>query len=363
MVDVNKVNQINAQYDNKTVKIADNKGQVHEVKLSIFQDGMAVTSDTKDIASYFNFNKNGKLEADEVAVLKKVISDYAGADKKLEDKEILQIFGMTSESPNAAKMLQQFKNMVEHQAAGTLSNTVTNEDGSKRTESFNADGSGTVVEVSAGENPKRTTSYYGKGNVLLKKEQADASGTTTCEYTNNEEGQPVLAKSSFVDKDGNTVSTTEIKYTYENGKKVALEAKITDSKGEITTKEEKYTYNEQGLLVKTEGVKTKPAKLKLPNGQTGNSVEEYTEEREYHPNGELAKKVKTTGKLNLAGSVSTSYYNENGQLTRQEMQKNQLRIGKDKNGGMTLRQETTTQSVDFEYHSNGKKSKTIIKNV
>ena len=58
MVDVSKVSQLNAQYDNKTVKIEDNKGQVHEVKLSIFQEGMAVTNDTKDVTAVFNANKS-----------------------------------------------------------------------------------------------------------------------------------------------------------------------------------------------------------------------------------------------------------------------------------------------------------------
>ena len=364
MVDVSKVSQLNAQYDNKTVKIEDNKGQVHEVKLSIFQEGMAVTNDTKDVTAVFNANKDARLNAEEVAALKKVIYENAGEDQKLDDNEILKAFNLDQNSPNAKEVLEQFKNMVERQATGSLSTTVTNKDGSKRTESFNADGSGSVIEEIVGESPVKITANYSKGKVLEKQEKVTDENTTICEYTNNDRGNPVAVKTSVIDDSGNVISTTDTKYTYdENGKKLSKESVTTNSKGETQTTKEQYTYNEQGLLVKTEGEVIKPTKIKSPNGNVVKSTEKYTIELEYHPNGNLAKKVKTCGRVGTHGSVSTAYFNEEGKITRQEIKKDQLRIITDKDGKFALKKDTITQTVDYKYNSEGKKSEVISKSV
>ena len=364
MVDINKVdkiNQLNAQYDNKTVKIQDNQGKTHDVKLSVFQEGMAVTSDTKDAVGMFNFHKDGKLDAEEAAVLKKVIADYAGSDSKLDDKEILQIFGMSAESPDAEKILKQFKNMVERQATGSLTVNTTGKNGEKRTESINADGSGTIVEESE---KSKTTSQYAKGNVLVKKEVSDEKMNTVVEYTNNEDGKPIAVKTVKTDKSGTVIFTSNVKYTYENGKKISMEQESVDQKGEKTVKQEQYTYNEQGQLIKTVGKNIKPnQKTKLPDGKEAVVSEDYTIECEYHPNGKIAKKIKTTGKPDLVGSVSTSEYNEQGQIVRQETKKKQLRVFKDKDGNTSIKSEQATSSVDYKYHSNGQKSETVVKSV
>ena len=364
MVDVNKVdkiNQLNAQYDNKVVKMQDNQGNTHDVKMSVFQEGMAITSDTKDVTKMFNFHEDGKLDAEEAAVLKKVIADYAGEDNKLDDNEILQIFGMTADSPDAEKMLKQFKNMVERQATGSLTVNTTGKDGAKRTESINADGSGTVVEESEAS---RTTYQYAKGGVLVRKEVSDEKSTTVSEYTNNEKGQPVTIKAVKTDKNGTILSTNTSKFTYENDKKVSAECEITDEKGEKTIKQEQYTYNEQGLLVKTQGKTTKPdKKMTLPGGKEAVVSEDYTIECEYHPNGKIAKKVKTTGNAGMPSTVLTAEFNENGQIVHQETKKSQLRVFKDKDGNTSIRSEQATSSVDYKYHSNGQKCETVVKSV
>ena len=101
----------------------------------------------------------------------------------------------------------------------------------------------------------------------------------------------------------------------------------------------------------------------MPDGREIQASEKYTVECEYHPNGKLAKQVKTTGSEKVHGSVSTSIYNEDGKIIRQETQKNQLRISKDKDGKTSISQSQETKTVDYKYHPNGKKSETVTRGV
>ena len=364
MTDLNKIDKLSCQYDNKKITYTDNNGEKKEVKLSVFSEDMTITADVKDAMGHFNIRKDHKLDKEEVAIFKKVINDYAGADKTLDDNEILQIFGLTAGTPEADKTLKQFKTVLERQTTGSTTTTQEDESGNKITSTFNADGSGTVIKTGKDKqgNPYSETLTYNKGGILAKRVTTNSVGTITSEYTSNENGQPVTINTTMTDKSGKVVSTSVAKYTYEDNKKKTSEVVVKDSKGTKTTKET-YTYNEQGLMTKKEGIVTGPKVFQLPNGTTIPEQHNYSVENEYNSDGKVTKTVRKEGSGNINGKTVTILYNENGKISRQETAEQKLVFYKDSDGKMKVRKEQVLRTIDYTYHENGNKAQVVMHNV
>lgn len=329
-VNMNKINRLNKQYDNKTVNIEDNNGVKHKVKLSVFQEGMAITPDTKGVLDLFDIHKDGKLDKEEVAILKKVIADYAGDDKTLDDNEILKIFGLEPNSEQADKILNQFKTMVGRQVNGSAETTVTDENGNKVVSNFNADGSGTVVATGKNKEGEqvKTTTYYGKGKVIDKKVSETPTKTITSDFTNNENGKPVTVHTTEVDKNGKIIKDST----------------------------ETFIYDEEGKLIKKEIVeKGKPLQL---GDKIIDNKKVTTVDFEYDKEGKLSKKtIQEGGKL---PKTTVAEFDKEGHLIHQEITENKLFISKDKNGKNVLTHNKTHKTMDYTYE-NGKKTKAVIK--
>lgn len=331
MADIDRINQLNQQYDKKTVKVEDNNGVKQKVKLSVFQEGMAVSPDVKEVGSMFDIHKDGKLDNEEVAILKKVIADNAGDDKTLDDNEILRIFGLTSESENAAKILKQFKTMVERQNTGHAE-TTTDENGRKVTSNFNSDGSGTVIitENKDGQEVK-TTEYYAKGKVLEKKVTNKPDETITSEYTNNDKGKPITVQTTVVGSDGK------------------LKSEIKDT----------YTYNERGQVLRKDS--EEKGKIIVIGGQQIETKKTSYVENEYDNEGNLVRR--TINKGGKTGKTSVIDFNKDGKPIHQEVTDKKLSIIKDKDGKYIVSQSQSKTTTDYTYDENGNKTKVEIKGV
>ena len=331
MTDIDKINSLNQKYDKKTIKIEDTNGNKQQVKMSVFQEGMTVTPDVKDAMTVFDTHKDDKLDKEEVALMKKAIAEGAGSDKTLDDNEILKIFGLTSESENAAKILKQFKTMVERQNTGH-SETTTDQDGKKITSNFNSDGSGTVTITENKDGVEvKTVQYYGKGKVLEKKVTTKPDETITSEYTNNDKGKPVTVQTTVVDKEGKL--KTEIKDTY--------------------------TYNERGqVLRKDTEEKGKTYQL---GGQKIETKKTSYVENEYDAEGNLVKR--TINKNGQLGKTTVITFNKEGKPVHQEVSAKKLSIRKDANGKTIVSQAESKTTTDYTYDENGNKTKVEIKGV
>lgn len=363
MTDFGNIERFSQQYNNKKITYTDSNGEKKEIKLSVFSDEMTITADIKDAVGYFNIHKDSKLDKEEVAILKKVLCEYAGEDKTLDDNEILKIFGLTAGTPEADKTLEHFKTMLDRQVTGSTTTTQEDESGNRVTRTFNADGSGTVVKTGKDKlgNPVTETTTYNKGGVLARRVTTNFNETITSEYTNNDNGQPVTINTTKTDKSGNIVSTSVSKFTYEDNKKTSAEVVEQNSEGTKTTKET-YTYNEQGLMTKKEGVIIGPKVFTLPNGASFQEQQKYSVENEYSSDGKLTKSVRKEG-VDISGRTITTLYNENGKISHQETVEQKLIFYKDTDGKMKGRKQEISNTVDYTYHENGNKAQTVIQSV
>lgn len=295
---VQGVGGVNPNND-KIIKIKDAQGNQKEIKMSIFQEGMAVTSDVSFILKGFNTTKDSKLDAAEVENLQNAIAQAAGEDNVLEDAEILKMFGIDDPNSKKAKgILKQFHTLVDRQSAPQgqpVTSTTKDEQGREVKISLNPDGSGTIVREAkdaSGNVTSTTTETYGKGNVKTQSTYKDASRETVTEYTNNAEGKPVSAKSVIKDASGKVTGTAETKYTYNaQGLEENVVEQVKNNKGDLLkTTSFNSEYNDKGQRITlTTEVKQEPitdAQGNVVQGpKTSNSVTKY----EYDEKGNKSK--------------------------------------------------------------------------
>ena len=169
---VRDINMLGTRLDKKTIELGKELPPPtgKKLTLSVFQAGLTVTDDIKDFLSFFDTKKDGTIDEKEIVTLKKVLNDYAGKDKVLDKNELLQIFGLTPQSKNADKIVEQFQSIVQRAATGSSQTTTTTENGETITNSFNADGSGTRVVIGKDKDGKeiKQTYTFGKGHLLEK---------------------------------------------------------------------------------------------------------------------------------------------------------------------------------------------------
>lgn len=235
--------------DKKNIKLMEGKDST---SLSVFSGNMAVTSDVKAFLAKFDTNHDGKISEEEVAVLKKVIADYAGKDKTLDKAEFAQMMGVDVNSPEFNKMYNSFSTLVERQTNGSSKTVVKNKDGSTVTSNFNSDGSGTQIITSKDSkgNPVKTVYTYGPGNVKQKAVSTNGSTTMTATYVNNAQGQPTIVKTVTTDKSGKVLSDRNEKFQYdEDGHRIASQYTLIKGGKEIQGRN-KYEYT-NGKLTRT----------------------------------------------------------------------------------------------------------------
>lgn len=351
--------QVRRQYDDKTIKIKDAQGNQKEIKMSIFQEGMAVTSDTGFILKGFNTTKDTKLDETEVEKLKEAIVQAAGDDNVLEDAEILKMFGITDpNSKKAQAVLKQFNMLVERQSAPQgqpVTTTSTDEQGRTVKTSINPDGSGTIVKEAkdaSGNVTSTTTETYGKGNVLTQSVVTTPKGKTTIEYTNNPNGKHVSAKGTITDASGKVTATTETKYTYnEQGLEEKVVEQVKNGKGYlIKTTSFSSEYNEKGQRIKlTTEVKQEP----ITNAQgdmvqppkTSNSVTEY----EYDEKGNKSKTICTQKDGNNQVVTTTEFQDGKPVHIDTSMTKKITKVDPNGDKVMYIKDPKTGQKIQVKY--------------
>lgn len=257
--DIKRISKLNSKYDGKSIKIGDKHS--NKISLSIFTEGMAVTSDIKDFLNFFDTDKNGTIGKAEAAVLKKVLYEYAQSDKVLDKKEFASIYNLDENSPKTEKLFKQFKTLITRQTTGTSTSTITDNRGNKITSTFNSDGSGTqVIEGKDSQGrPKKTVSTYGKGNKLLKNVTTSADGTYISEYSYGENGKRTSEKSTMQSSTGKILQSTNKKYTYGKDGKITSsqsETKTFDKTGKTTGIVKTTSEYQNGKIVKSSSIES-----------------------------------------------------------------------------------------------------------
>ena len=222
----------------------------------MFQAGLTVTDDIKDFLSFFDTKKDGTIDEKEIVTLKKVLNDYAGKDKVLDKNELLQIFGLTPQSKNADKIVEQFQSIVQRAATGSSQTTTTTENGETITNSFNADGSGTRVVIGKDKDGKeiKQTYTFGKGHLLEKMVRQNATGTLTNDYTYGENKKPSIINQTLQDPKGKITSTIVQKLEYnENNELITRSSEQKDSSGKtIMNQKNEYVNGKLSKATKNE---------------------------------------------------------------------------------------------------------------
>ena len=350
---IDNVSNQNSNYDNIVIKIEDNQGNEQQVKLSLFVEGMAIAADTQSALSVFDTNKDGKISSNEAFVLKKVISDYAGSDKTLDDKEILKIFNTDSSHNSAAKILKQFKTMVERQFKGKLATTVQTTDGRKITSDFSRDGSGTTVTEE--KNGTVTTCTYDTGKILRKKEIVDSEGKkTTIEYDYDDNNKLIKTTTKLYNKIGRLKESKTVKNNYNQttGKLESSETMIKTAGKPARKLTTTYNYDaETGKLtdeVTEEILGGKP--MVLPNGQNVQKKKTTNVHYDYDANGKVSKKTTTKSP---EGIVTVAEF-QDGKLKKQTTTEHRIAFKID-NGKLIPAYKDSSSVMEYFYHDNGNK--------
>jgi len=306
------IDKLNAQYNNQQIKLETNDGKKVEVNTSIFSN-LAVTSDVKAFLARFDADKNGKLSEKESLALKKVLVDYAGKDKVLDKTEFAKMVSMDQNSKDFQEIYAQYSTLVQRQSSGSSKTVQTLKDGSKVTSNFNADGSGTQITEKKDNNgnPVKTVITYGKDGVKIKAVTTNSTGTITTEYTNNENGNAISAKTTLVDTKGHLKSSETTKYTYNaEGKRLSSQSQQCDAKGKpVKTINTEYKYNSEGNLASSVQTTVDSNMNKTVSENTYDSATKKVTNRK------LTKSHVVNGKEVVSKVSDTQMkYNENGRL-------------------------------------------------
>ena len=370
----NLVNQLN----NQTIRIGSKTGQ--EVKLlSIFNKEIEITEQNKDFLSFFNTQKDNKIDSEELAVLKKVLVDYAREDKILTKEEFLEIFGKKPNSPDGEKLFTDFQKFVTSQSKVSKSPITEGEKDENVTEDFNADGSGTRITKKKDKlgNDVIITEEFGAGKILTKKTINGKNTIVEQEYKNNAQGKPVQIVTTNKMSSGNIIQSNIVELKYDDkGNIIEKNTTFKNDKNQIiSVSQETMKYNDQNKISEKKTIQKKGNKI------TKNTVETITYNSqgkvqskkitaydnnnkiiatnnvqfEYDTNGKLKKstekiqeKVTINNQTKIENKNIVTTYNEQGKISHRTTSKPQIKL---QNGRLI----NTTQTVeeDFKYRENG----------
>ena len=308
MSGINKVGQVDI-YDDKKIEREDNKEQVSE-----------------GVGSIFDIPDNDVIEDDYNNI-------FTNNDKQLSTKEVEDTEDVEGSNPNEvedpydSELLDQIAFLFPDSTP-----TITKFDnGTQFTEFFNDDGSGYRIIENFGEEPFRRIVLFNKGHIPAKEEYIE---TTSFRRIKREE--------SF-DERGNNVYS-EIKSVYNDGSSSVVKIRNT--------------YNENDLLIRKEWECTDS----YINVQEAQDVYRSIDEYEYYPNSDIvAKKVTTNSNGDNPAEVTTSYYDTEGKITFEERKGERLILSVDESGKLELRNDIVTETTEYKYNSEGKKSEEITR--